>query len=63
MHASFASGNERLNPVTGLPAPFGPRNPVTCPARAVKLRSSTALAGPKRLVRFTASIMIVYLPW
>ena len=41
-----------------LPAPFGPRNPVTVPGRTVKLRSSTAVTGPKRLVSRSTSITI-----
>ena len=32
--------------VVDLPAPFGPRNPVTCPGRTVKLMSSTAVFAP-----------------
>ena len=35
--------------VVVLPAPFGPRKPVTAPSRALKLRSSTAVTSPKRL--------------
>ena len=43
--------------VVVLPAPFGPRKPVTCPGRTVKLRSSTAVTGPKRLVSPSTSIV------
>src|SRR5205823_3222166 len=43
--------------VVDLPAPFGPRNPVTCPGRTVKLRSSTASLSPYRLVSPRASII------
>ncbi len=32
--------------VVDLPAPLGPRKPVTRPARAVKVTSSTALNEP-----------------
>jgi hypothetical protein len=32
--------------VVDLPAPFGPRNPVTRPGRTVKLRPSTASLSP-----------------
>ena len=32
--------------VVVLPAPFGPRKPVTCPGRTVKLRPSTAVTEP-----------------
>jgi hypothetical protein len=32
--------------VVDLPAPFGPRNPVTCPGRTVKLMSLTAVFAP-----------------
>ena len=43
--------------VVVLPAPFGPRKPVTWPGRTVKLRSSTAVTGPNRLVSPSTSIM------
>ncbi len=43
--------------VVVLPAPFGPRKPVTLPASTVKLRSSTARTDPNRLVRFLDSII------
>src|SRR6476620_8865498 len=36
--------------VVDLPAPFGPRNPVTRPGRAVKVTSSTARVFPYLLV-------------
>ena len=49
--------NDSLNSVMGLPAPFGPRKPVTRPGRTVKLRSSTAVTGPKRLLIRSTSIM------
>ena len=42
--------------VVVFPAPLGPRKPVTCPGRTTKLRSSTAVTGPKRLVRRATSI-------
>ena len=42
--------------VVVLPAPFGPRKPVTWPGRTVKLRSSTAVTGPNRLVSPSTSI-------
>ncbi|SLI22074.1 Uncharacterised protein [Mycobacteroides abscessus subsp. abscessus] len=32
--------------VVDLPAPFGPRKPVTCPGFTVKVRSSTAAVRP-----------------
>lgn len=32
--------------VVDLPAPLGPRNPVTMPGRTVKLRSATAVRSP-----------------
>src|ERR1700748_1352930 len=35
--------------VVVLPAPFGPRKPVTVPARTSKLSPSTAVTGPYRL--------------
>ncbi len=37
--------------VVDLPAPFGPRNPVTIPGRTVKVRPSTASLSPYFLVR------------
>ena len=37
-----------IRSVVVLPAPLGPRKPVTAPSRAVKLRSSTAATSPKR---------------
>ena len=43
--------------VVVLPAPFGPRKPVTRPGRTVKDRSSTAVTGPKRLLIRSTSIM------
>ena len=46
-----------IRSVVVLPAPFGPRNPVTCPGRTVKLSPSTAVTGPNRLVSPQTSIM------
>src|SRR3954470_22932127 len=43
--------------VVDFPAPFGPRKPVTRPASAVKLTSSTARVLPYRLVRCSMRIM------
>src|SRR3954453_22996875 len=62
--------------VVVLPAPFGPRKPVTAPSRVLKLRSSTALTSPKRFdspcisiaaiadpsVEFVASTLLVRRP-
>jgi hypothetical protein len=45
-----------------LPAPFGPRNPVTVPAPAQKLTSSTASTGPKHLVSPHTSITLTVPP-
>src|SRR5262245_31955778 len=39
-----------------LPAPFGPRKPVTAPARTANDRSSTARTAPKRFVRPSTTI-------
>ena len=39
-----------------LPAPLGPRKPVTHPGRASKVRSSTACTRPKRFVSPRAAI-------
>jgi len=41
----------RIRNVVVLPAPFGPRNPVTRPGCTVNDRSSTACTGPKFLER------------
>ena len=43
--------------VAGLPAPFGPRKPVTMPGRTTKSSPSTASFSPYRLVRFSTSII------
>ena len=43
--------------VVDLPAPLGPRNPVTRPGRAVKLTSSTAVNSPYVLVTDSRVIM------
>src|SRR5579875_1555637 len=59
MRACPPSGASRpmiMRIVVDLPEPFGPRKPVTTPGRTVKLRSSTAVFGPYRLVRPIASI-------
>jgi hypothetical protein len=42
-----------------LPAPLGPRNPVTLPGWTTNERSSTARVGPYRLVSPCSSIMRV----
>ena len=41
----------------GLARAVRPRKPVTCPGRTAKLRSLTAVTGPKRLVSRSTSIM------
>jgi hypothetical protein len=46
--------------VVDLPAPLGPRNPVTRPGWTAKLRPSTAVTGPKRLLSWSTSIMTVF---
>src|SRR5215471_9077972 len=43
--------------VVDLPAPFGPRNPVTLPGSTANDRWSTATLCPKRLVRSRTSII------
>ena len=43
--------------VVDLPAPLGPRNPVTRPAAAVKVTSWTAVNPPYVTVRCSTSIM------
>src|ERR1700761_6770461 len=47
--------------VVVLPAPFGPRKPVTLPGSMAKVRLSTAIFSPYRLVRPCTSIMGPYL--
>ena len=52
-----ARARPRINrKVVVLPAPFGPRKPVTTPGWTSKLRSSTAVFWPKRFVRLWTSI-------
>ena len=46
--------------VVVLPAPFGPRNPVTTPGRTSKVRSSTARTVPKVLVRESIEIIAAH---
>src|SRR4051794_34049699 len=45
-----------MRSVVVLPAPFGPRNPVTAPSLTRNDRSSTAATSPKRFVSPTAAI-------
>ena len=45
-----------IRSVVVLPAPFGPRNPVTAPSRTENDRWSTATTPPYRLVSSTVSI-------
>src|ERR1700744_2126910 len=47
--------------VVVLPAPFGPRKPVTLPGSMPNVRSSTAVFSPYRFVRPSTSIMNVAL--
>ena len=64
MVAVSASGRSRPHSsrmVVVLPAPFGPRKPVTLPGRQVKLTSRMP-AAPKRLVRSLISIMSTTMP-
>ena len=44
--------------VVDLPAPFGPRKPVTLPGATSKVRSSTARTAPYCLVSPRTSIMV-----
>src|SRR5215469_13898327 len=50
----------RMRRVVVLPAPFGPRNPVTVPGVTSKLRPFTAVTGPNRLT--SPRIWIVAIP-
>src|SRR5438046_5892444 len=45
--------------VVDLPAPFGPRNPVTVPGRTSKVSPSTASVDRYRLARPRASIIVM----
>src|SRR5215468_3735779 len=57
-----AEGSSRpaiIRIVVDLPAPFGPRKPVTTPGRTTKSSPSTASFSPYRLLRFSTSIMRV----
>ena len=54
---SGCPGPSIIRIVVDLPAPFGPRKPVTTPGRTVKVRSSTAVLSPYRLVSPCSSIM------
>ena len=49
----------RMWTVVVLPAPFGPRRPKTVPSLTVRSMPSTAVTGPKRLVRPSATIEFV----
>src|SRR5215831_21323166 len=49
--------------VVDLPAPFGPRNPVTSPGSTRNDRPSTATVSPYFLGRLLASIMAFSAPW
>ncbi|GIE78746.1 hypothetical protein Aph02nite_46960 [Actinoplanes philippinensis] len=60
--ASGRSSPRITRMVVDLPAPFGPMNPVTCPARTANDIPSSACADPKRLrtrsTTIVASLMI-----
>src|SRR5438270_13657052 len=45
--------------VVDFPAPLGPRNPVTVPAWRRKVRLSTAVTSPKRLVRPSTAMVVM----
>src|SRR5689334_402019 len=62
MRASPAVGRSSptiMRIVVDLPAPFGPRKPVTIPGWTVKLTWSTAVVDPKVLVRSVTSIIVL----
>jgi hypothetical protein len=48
--ASGMTSPASIRSVVVLPAPFGPRNPVTSPGAAVKLSPSTTVTWPNRFV-------------
>src|SRR3954447_7941913 len=55
-----AAGRSRpriMRIVVDLPAPLGPRKPVTTPGSTVNVRPSTAVLSPYRFVRPSALIM------
>src|ERR1051326_2340644 len=49
--------------VVDLPAPLGPRKPVTRPGCTSKVRSSTAVVRPKRLLRCSHLITAPTMAW
>jgi hypothetical protein len=57
--ASQRPANERLNPVTGFPAPLGPRTPKISPWRTCRSIPLTAQGWPKVLTRPEASTAAV----
>src|SRR5215469_9114119 len=60
-----AEGSSRpaiIRIVVDLPAPFGPRKPVTTPGRTTKSSPLTASFAPYRLLRFSTSIIACSLP-
>ena len=51
-----------IRSVVVLPAPFAPKNPVTVPSSTWKLRRSTAVTAPNRLVSWRTSITAMAAP-
>src|SRR6476660_3954447 len=47
----------RTRMVVDFPAPFGPRNPVIRPGASPKVRSSTAVTAPSRLVSASTAMV------
>src|SRR5689334_5724374 len=52
----------RTRMVVDLPAPFGPRNPVIRPGATRKVRSSTAVTAPYRLVSASTAMVLMSAP-
>src|SRR6266851_4792622 len=48
--------------VVDFPAPFGPRNPVMRPGASSKVRSSTAVTVPYRLVSASTAMVLMAVP-
>src|SRR5215467_14400553 len=48
--------------VVDFPAPFGPRNPVIRPGTRSKVRSSTAVTVPYRLVSASTAMVVMTVP-
>jgi len=57
MRVAPGRAEERLNSVTGFPAPFGPTNPVTWPGWTMNVMPFRASLAPNRLRRPVTSMV------